>query len=102
MTKREVEVEERLKRCGRTTLIKKIANLEHELEIKESVVEMQAEIINYKLDKVVSKQTIATMLDKASREYERLKMNDRKGLSSVKYIAMGEVNAYRKLLEVGK
>lgn len=102
MTKREVEVEERLKRCGRTTLIKKIAKLEHELEIKESVVEMQAEIINCKLNKVVSKQTVEKMLDKASKEYERLKQNDKKGLSSLKYIVMGEVNAYKKILEVGK
>lgn len=102
MTKREKEVEERLKKCGRTTLIKKIAKLEHELEIKESVVEMQAEVINCKLEKVVSKQTVEKMLDKASKEYERLKRNDRKGLSSVKYIAMGEANAYKKILEVGK
>lgn len=102
MTNREKEVEERLKKCGRTTLIKKIAKLEHELEIKESVVEMQAEIVNCKLDKVVSKQTVNIMLDKANKELERLKRNDRKGLSSLKYIVMGEVNAYKKILEVGK
>ena len=45
MTKREVEVEERLKRCGRTTLIKKIAKLEHELEIKESEIKWKEAFI---------------------------------------------------------
>lgn len=102
MTKREEEVYERLKKCGRETLIKKIAKLEHELEIKESVVEMQADVINCKLEKVVSRQTVSSMLVKASKEYERLKSDDKKGLLSAKYIVMGEVNAYKKILEVGK
>lgn len=102
MTKREKEVDERLKKCGRETLIKKIAKLEHQLEIKESVVEMQAEALNSKLSEVVSRQTISSMLVKASKEYERLKRDNRKGLSSLKYIALGEVNAYKKILEVGK
>lgn len=102
MTSREIEVAERLKKCGRTTLIKKIAKLEHELEIKENVIEMQAEVVNCKLEEVVSKQSIEIMFDKANKELERLKRNDRKGLSSLKYIVMGEVNAYKKILEVGK
>lgn len=101
MTKREKDVKEKIKGCDRLTLIKMIAKLEHQLEIKENVVEMQAEALNSKLEKVVSKQTISVMLAEARKEYKKAKNMDKKGFSATKLTLAGEINAYIKVLEVG-
>ena len=102
MTKREKDVKEKTKGCDRLALIKMIAKLEHDLEIKESVVEMQAEIVNCKIGEVVSKQTIISMLVEARKEYEKVKNMDKKGSLVTKFTLAGEISAYTKLLEVGK